>query len=54
MLRAAIDRSDLGYVPPAPRRVREALAGFAARRLRGGRTAHCDRTPLSGSGITDQ
>lgn len=32
-LRAAIDRSDLGYTPPAPPRLREAFAGFAARRL---------------------
>jgi cystathionine beta-lyase len=33
-LRAAIDRSDLGYAPPAPRRLRDAFAGFARRRLR--------------------
>jgi cysteine-S-conjugate beta-lyase len=32
-LHAALDRHDLGYAPPAPRRLREAFAGFAARRL---------------------
>jgi cysteine-S-conjugate beta-lyase len=32
-LHAAIDRHDLGYAPPTPRRLAEALAGFAARRL---------------------
>jgi hypothetical protein len=34
VLRAAIDRSDLGYATPAPRRLRDAFAGFARRRLR--------------------
>jgi cystathionine beta-lyase len=34
VLRAAIDRSDLGYAPPAPRRLRDAFVGFARRRLR--------------------
>jgi cysteine-S-conjugate beta-lyase len=33
-LRAAIDRHDLGYAPATPRRLAEAFAGFAARRLR--------------------
>ena len=33
VLHAAIDRGDLGYPPSAPRRLREAFAGFAARRL---------------------
>ena len=33
-LHAAIDRHDLGYPPAAPARLRESLAGFAARRLR--------------------
>ena len=32
-LHAAIDRHDLGYAPPTPRRLSEAFAGFAARRL---------------------
>jgi cystathionine beta-lyase len=32
-LHAAIDRNDLGYAPPAPRRLAVALAGFARRRL---------------------
>ena len=34
VLRAAVDRSDLGYATPAPRRLRAAFAGFAGRRLR--------------------
>jgi cysteine-S-conjugate beta-lyase len=34
VLRAAIGRSDLGYATPAPRRLRDAFAGFARRRLR--------------------
>jgi cysteine-S-conjugate beta-lyase len=34
VLRAAIDRSDLGYATPAPRRLRDAFTGFARRRLR--------------------
>ena len=34
VLRAAIDRSDLGYAPPAPRGLRETFADFARRRLR--------------------
>jgi cysteine-S-conjugate beta-lyase len=34
VLRAAIARSDLGYAPPAPRRLRDAFVGFARRRLR--------------------
>ena len=34
VLRAAIDRSDLGYAPPEPRRLRDAFADFARRRLR--------------------
>ncbi len=34
VLRAAIERSDLGYAVPAPRRLRDAFAGFARRRLR--------------------
>ena len=34
VLRAAIDRSDLGYAPATPRSLREAFAGFAQRRLR--------------------
>jgi cysteine-S-conjugate beta-lyase len=34
VLRTAIDRSDLGYAPPAPRRLRDAFVGFARRRLR--------------------
>jgi cystathionine beta-lyase len=34
VLHAAIERSDLGYAPPAPRRLRDAFAGFARRRLR--------------------
>lgn len=33
-LHEAIDRSDLGYAPPAPRRLRDAFVGFAHRRLR--------------------
>lgn len=33
-LRAALDRHDLGYAPPAPRGLREAFAGFAERRLK--------------------
>jgi cystathionine beta-lyase len=33
-LRAAIDRSDLGYAPPAPRSLSNAFVGFARRRLR--------------------
>jgi cysteine-S-conjugate beta-lyase len=33
-LRAAIDRSDLGYVPPTQRRLCDAFAAFASRRLR--------------------
>jgi len=33
VLRAAIDRSDLGYAPPAPRGLRDAFAAFARRRL---------------------
>jgi len=33
-LKAGIDRSDLGYAPPAPRPLRDAFAGFAGRRLR--------------------
>lgn len=36
VLRAAIARSDLGYAPPAPRRLRDAFVGFARRRLRWG------------------
>jgi len=32
-LHAAIDRSDLGYAPPAPQRLRHSFARFAARRL---------------------
>jgi len=32
-LRAAVDRHDLGYATPAPARLRELLAAFAARRL---------------------
>src|SRR6202021_373475 len=32
-LREAIDRSDLGYAPPASASLRHAFAGFAARRL---------------------
>jgi cysteine-S-conjugate beta-lyase len=32
-LHAAVDRDDLGYAPPAPRRLTEAFAAFAARRL---------------------
>ena len=34
VLRAAIDRSDLGYTPPTPSSLREAFVGFAGRRLR--------------------
>jgi cysteine-S-conjugate beta-lyase len=34
VLRAAIDRNDLGYATPAPRRLRDAFSGFALRRLR--------------------
>ena len=34
VLRAAIERSDLGYAVPAPCRLRDAFAGFARRRLR--------------------
>jgi len=34
VLRAAVDRNDLGYAPPAPGRLRDAFAGFASRRLR--------------------
>src|SRR5215207_1977036 len=34
VLRAAIDRSDLGYAPPPPRRLRDAFVAFAQRRLR--------------------
>jgi cystathionine beta-lyase len=34
VLRGAIERSDLGYAVPAPRRLRDAFAGFARRRLR--------------------
>jgi cysteine-S-conjugate beta-lyase len=34
VLRAAIDRGDLGYAPPTPRRLRDAFVGFARRRLR--------------------
>ena len=34
VLRAAVDRNDLGYSPPAPGRLRDAFAGFASRRLR--------------------
>jgi cysteine-S-conjugate beta-lyase len=34
VLRAAIERSDFGYAVPAPRRLRDAFAGFARRRLR--------------------
>ena len=33
VLRAAVDRNDLGYAPPAPSRLRDAFAGFASRRL---------------------
>jgi cysteine-S-conjugate beta-lyase len=33
VLRAAIDRSDLGYAPPAPRHLKDAFAAFARRRL---------------------
>jgi cysteine-S-conjugate beta-lyase len=32
-LRAAVERHDLGYSPPAPESLREAFAAFAARRL---------------------
>jgi cystathionine beta-lyase len=34
VLRAAIDRSDVGYAPPATRRLRDTFARFARRRLR--------------------
>jgi cystathionine beta-lyase len=34
VLRAAIDRSDVGYAPPTPRRLQDAFAAFAGRRLR--------------------
>jgi cysteine-S-conjugate beta-lyase len=34
VLRAAIDRSDLGYAPSAPYNLRDAFGGFARRRLR--------------------
>jgi cystathionine beta-lyase len=33
VLHEAIDRSDLGYAPPAPRGLRDAFCGFAHRRL---------------------
>jgi cystathionine beta-lyase len=32
-LHVAVDRHDLGYAPPTPRRLAESFAGFAARRL---------------------